>query len=423
MRIILHTGKGGVGKTSVASATGVELARRGYKTLVMSVDPAHSVADSFDLGHRLLAPTGTPIKIRPNLWIQEVDIQQEVGRHWKHVHGYVASLLNISGLNEILAEELAIFPGMEEVSSLMYINQYIREKTFDVILLDCAPTAESLRFISIPNTLQWYMDRLFSDTLFNLERRVAKVMRPLVNTFSPVPMPEDECFAQVKTLYENLRGIDKVLTNPEITTVRLVTTPEKMVLKETQRAFMFFCLYGMTVDAVIVNRLLPEDVQDNFFNGWKSTQERHLNSIGEFFAPVPIWKIPLFNNEILGLRELDRLGKAIYGSRDPALVYYKESPYRFGNVDGVYQLRMKLPFVETEDVDMFKHGDELVVRVGAFKRHIPLPQRMSSLEPKSARVENGDVIITFFSKLEIAEAAGAAALPPVRQREAVQTRK
>ncbi len=417
MRIILHTGKGGVGKTSVASATGVELARRGYKTLVMSVDPAHSVADSFDLGRRLMAPAGHPTKIRSNLWIQEVDIQEEVGRHWKHVHGYVASLLNISGLNEILAEELAIFPGMEEVSSLMYINQYMRDETFDVILLDCAPTAESLRFISIPNTLQWYMDRIFSDTLFKVERGVAKVMRPLVNAFSPVPLPEDECFTQIKTLYENLRGIDKVLANPDITTVRLVTTPEKMVLKETQRAFMFFCLYGMTVDAVIVNRLLPQDVQDDFFTGWKTTQERHLNSIGEFFAPVPIWKVPLFNNEILGLRELDRLGKALYGSRDPALVYYRESPYRFSNVNGEFQLRMKLPFVDSEDVDMFKHGDELIVRVGGFKRHITLPQRMSNLEPEKAKVVDGDVIITF--RKVVVEAS--APVPPFRQ--AAQTRK
>src|SRR5258706_800248 len=357
MRIILHTGKGGVGKISVVSSTGVDLARGGYKPLVMSVDPAHSVADSFDLGRRLLAPAGAPTKIRPNLWIQEVDIQEEVQRHWKHVHGYVASLLNISGLNEILAEELAIFPGMEEVSSLMYINQYMREDTFDVILLDCGPTAESLRFVSIPSTLQWYMDRIFSETMLSLERKVAKVMRPVINTFSPVPLPEDECFTQIKTLYDNLKGIGTTLTNSEITTVRLVTTPEKVVLKETQRAFMFFSLYGLTVDAVIVNRLLPRDLQDNFFNSWKNTQDRHLASIDEFFAPVPIWRVPLFDNEILGFRELDKLGKSIYGLRDPAQVFYKDSPYRLKQVNRVYQMRMHLAFAESEDVDLFKHGD------------------------------------------------------------------
>ncbi len=401
MRIILHTGKGGVGKTSIASATGVELARRGYKTLVMSVDPAHSVADSFDLGRRLMdLSAGQPTKIRSNLWIQEVDIQKEVQHHWKHVHGYVASLLNISGLNEIIAEELAIFPGMEEVSSLMYINQYIRDETFDVILLDCAPTAESLRFVSIPDTLQWYMDRLFSDTLFTLERRVAKVMRPVINTFSPVPLPEDECFANIKTLYESLKGIDKILSNPKITTVRLVTTPEKVVLKETQRAFTFFCLYGLTVDAVIVNRLFPEDLRDDFFRGWKTTQERHMTSVGEFFSPVPIWRVPLFNNEILGFRELDRLSKSLYGLRDPSAVFYHESPYRFGKADGVYQLRLKLPFIESEDMDLFKHGDELILRIGGFKRHIALPHRMANLEPNGSKIVDGEVIITFHKTSE-----------------------
>jgi arsenite-transporting ATPase len=408
MRIILHTGKGGVGKTSVASATGLELARRGYRTLVMSVDPAHSVADSFDLGRRLLNPAGAPTKIKPNLWIQEVDIQEEVHRHWKHVHGYVASLLNISGLNEILAEELAIFPGMEEVSSLMYINQYIKDRTFDVIVLDCAPTAESLRFVSIPNTLQWYMDRMFSDKIFNLERRVAKVVRPVINTFSPVPLPEDECFANIKNLYENLRGIDKILSNPRITTVRLVTTPEKMVLKETQRAFMFFCLYGLTVDAVVVNRLLPQDLQDNFFSGWKNTQQRNMATIEEFFAPVPIWRLPLFNNEILGFRELDRLGKSLYGLRDPAAVHNQEAPYRFSNNNGVYQLRMKLPFADAEDVEAFKHGDELIVRIGNFRRHLTLPQRMAHLDPNTTSIVQGEVVITF-ARSEAAVVNGRAA--------------
>lgn len=409
MRIILHTGKGGVGKTSIAASSGVELARRGYRTLVMSVDPAHSLADSFDLGRRLMDSAGAPTKIRSNLWIQEVDIQEEVQRHWKHVHGYVASLLNISGLNEILAEELAIFPGMEEVSSLMYINQYMRDDTFDVILLDCAPTAESLRFVSIPSTLQWYMDRIFSETMLSLERKVAKVMRPVINTFSPVPLPEDECFTQIKTLYDNLKGIGTTLTNSEITTVRLVTTPEKVVLKETQRAFMFFSLYGLTVDAVIVNRLLPRDLQDNFFNSWKNTQDRHLASIDEFFAPVPIWRVPLFDNEILGFRELDKLGKSIYGLRDPAQVFYKDSPYRFKQVNGVYQMRMHLPFADSEDVDLFKHGDELIVRVGSFKRSIALPRRMAHFEPNGSHVENGDLVINFLKVGEEAPAGRAVA--------------
>ncbi len=391
MRIILYTGKGGVGKTSISAATGLELARRGYKTLVMSVDPAHSLSDSFDFDKRLMDHSeGRLAKVRNNLWIQEVDIQEEIQRHWKEVYGYVSALLNVSGLSEILAEELAIFPGMEEVSSLMYINQYIREKTFDVILLDCAPTGESLRFVSIPTTLEWYMDKIFA-----VERRVARMVRPMLSTFSSVPLPGDEYFSNIENLYEKLRGIDRVLVDPKITTVRLVTNPEKVVLKETQRAFMYFCLYGMTIDAVVVNRILPREVHDNFFTGWKDLQERYIAGVEEMFAPVPIWKLQLFNNEILGLRELDRLAKTLYGSKDPAAVFFHEAPYQFAKSDGSYQLRMKLPFVDSADVDLFQRFDELIVRVGSFKRHVSLPQRMANRQPSSAKIQGTELVITF----------------------------
>jgi len=391
MRIILYTGKGGVGKTSISAATGLELARRGYKTLVMSVDPAHSLSDSFDFDKRLMDHSaGRLAKVRNNLWIQEVDIQEEIQRHWKEVYGYLSALLNVSGLNEILAEELAIFPGMEEVSSLMYINQYVREKTFDIILLDCAPTGESLRFISLPTSLEWYMDKIFS-----VERRVARMVRPMLSTFSSVPLPGDEYFSNIESLYEKLRGIDRVLVDPKITTVRLVTNPEKVVLKETQRAFMYFCLYGMTIDAVVVNRILPREIRDSFFNDWKGLQERYIADVGEMFAPVPIWKLQLFSSEILGMRELDRLAKALYGSKDPAGIYYHEAPYRFAKVDGTYQLYLKLPFVESADVDLFQRVDELIVRVGSYKRHISLPQRMANQRPAQAKIHGTELVITF----------------------------
>ncbi len=391
MRIILYTGKGGVGKTSVSAATGLELARRGYKTLVMSVDPAHSLSDSFDLDKRLMDNSeGRLAKVRANLWIQEVDIQEEIQRHWKEVYGYLSAILNVSGLNEILAEELAIFPGMEEVSSLMYINQYIREKTFDVILLDCAPTGESLRFVSIPTTLEWYMDKIFS-----MERRVARMVRPMLSSFTSIPLPGDEYFSNIERLYEKLRGIDHVLIDPKITTVRMVTNPEKIVLKETQRAFMYFCLYGMTIDAVVVNRILPREIRDNFFTAWKNLQERYIAGVEEMFAPVPIWKLPLFNSEVLGVRELDRVAKTLYGSKDPAHVYFHETPYQFSKSDGLYQLRLKMPFVDSTDVDLFQRFDELIVSVGSYKRHISLPQRMANRQPSVAKIQGKELVITF----------------------------
>jgi arsenite-transporting ATPase len=331
---------------------------------------------------------GRALSVVKNLWIQEVDVQEEISRHWDAVYGYVAGLLNVSGLEQTLAEELAIFPGMEEVSSLLYVNQYVREKAFDVILLDCAPTGESLRFVSIPTTLEWYMSKIFK-----VERRVAKMVRPMLNTFTSVPLPEESYFENLQDLHRKLEGIDKLMADPKITTVRLVTNPEKMVLKETQRAFTFFCLYGLTVDAVIVNRILPSGLSDGFFNTWRETQERWTQAIEEFFSPVEVWRVPLFQDEVLGTERLRTLSKALFSGRDPAESFYHEAPYRFRKVDGNYQLHLRLPFVSGKDVSLHKNVDELIIRIGPVKRHISLPQRMARLEPLSARVKDGELVV------------------------------
>jgi arsenite-transporting ATPase len=389
MRIVLYTGKGGVGKTSVSAATGLELARRGYNTLVMSVDPAHSLSDAFDLEKRLMDhEAGRLVNVAKNLWIQEVDVQEEIARHWKSVYAYVAALLNLSGLEQTLAEELAIFPGMEEVSSLLYVNQYVREKAFDVMLLDCAPTGESLRFVSIPTTMEWYMSKIFK-----LERRVARMVRPMLRTFTGVPIPQEEYFDNLLALYRKLSGIDKLLADPKVTTVRIVTNPEKVVLKETQRLFTYFCLYGLTVDAVIVNRILPAEIRDDFFNSWKGTQEKWTQSLEEFFAPVPVLRIPLFQDEVLGVERLKQLGKALYKGRDPAERFFDEAPYRFRKVNGDYHLRLRLPFVSSDDIQLYKKMDELIIRVGGVKRFVSLPPRIAHCEPLSARIKEGELVV------------------------------
>jgi arsenite-transporting ATPase len=378
-----------VGKTSISAATGLELARRGYRTLVMSIDPAHSLSDAFDLEKRLMDhEAGKLVNISKNLWIQEVDVQEEISRHWKSVYAYVSALLNVSGLEQTLAEELAIFPGMEEVSSLLYVNQYVREKSFDVMLLDCAPTGESLRFVSIPTTLEWYMSKLFK-----IERRVMKMVRPMLSTVAGVPLPQEEYFQNLESLHRKLAGIDQFLADPKVTTVRLVTNPEKVVLKETQRAFTYFCLFGLTIDAVIVNRILPDKIRDTFFNSWKDTQERWTHSLEEFFAPVPVWRVPLFEDEVLGAERLKQLGRALYGDQDPSKRFFNESPYRFRKVNGKYQLHLKLPFVSSDDINLHKKMDELIIRVGGVKRHVSLPQRMAHCEPLSARVQDGELIV------------------------------
>src|SRR5579863_5036056 len=252
MRILLFSGKGGVGKTSLAAATGLQLSRLGYRTLVMSVDPAHSLADSFDLETSLFhEKTGDPFAIHDTLFIHEVNIQKEIKRHWREISAYVISVLRTTGISGVEAEELAILPGMEELSAMMYVNQFRREQRYDAIVLDCAPTAESLRFVSMPTTLDWYMKHIFP-----FQRGLLRAVRPLANLVSPVELPTDNYFANIAELFGKLDGIPELLEDPRVTSVRLVTNPEKMVLRETQRAFVYFSLHGLTVDGIIVNRVL-----------------------------------------------------------------------------------------------------------------------------------------------------------------------
>src|SRR5437899_218414 len=282
MRILLFSGKGGVGKTSLAAATGLQLSRLGYRTLVMSVDPAHSLADSFDLETSLFdSKTGDPYDIDTRLAIHEVNIQQEIKRHWREISSYVISVLRTTGISEVEAEELAILPGMEELSAMMYVNQFRREQRYDVIVLDCAPTAESMRFVSMPTTLEWYMKHIFP-----FQRGLLKAVRPIAKPFAPFELPTDNYFANIQELFGKLDGIGEMLEDPKITSVRLVTNPERMVLRETQRAFVYFSLHGLTVDGIIVNRVLPSQVTDAFFGEWRVSQGHILEESNSYFAPV-----------------------------------------------------------------------------------------------------------------------------------------
>ncbi len=391
MRIILYTGKGGVGKTSIAAATGLKLADLGYKTIVISLDAAHSLADSFDRERRLMDNSGgKQVQINDHLWIQEVDVHEEIATHWGSVYSYIRSLLNRSGLEEIVAEEIAVFPGMEEICSLLYINQYVRQNAYDVIILDCAPTGESLRFVSIPTTLEWYMNRLFK-----LERNLAKVVRPIIKSIGSIPLPKDDYFQNIQDLFDKLQGIDQVLTDSKVTTVRLVTNPEKIVFKETQRAFMYFCLYGLCIDAVIINRIFPEGVDSDFFGAWKQTQQRYIDEALNYFSDVPIWKVHLFDDEIVGEKGLRRLADSLYADIDPADIFFKERPYQFSKNGEQYQLSMRLPFITKQDIELAKHGDELIVRIGGFKQHLALPRSIAHANPTSAKLVDNRLIITF----------------------------
>nr|HID59827.1 ArsA family ATPase [Desulfobacterales bacterium] len=398
MRIIFFAGKGGVGKTSVASASGIRAAELGYKTIIMSLDSAHSLGDIFDLDRELMDKNrGLPVKVGKRLWIQELDVQEEIQKNWGEVHKYFSLLLNTTGFDEVLAEELAILPGMEEVSSLLHINRYYQRGQYQVIILDCAPTGESLRFISIPTALEWYIKKIF-----NLERTLAKLARPIARHITDIPLPQDEYFEALEKLFKRLQGVDKILTDPGVTTVRLVTNPEKIVLKETQRAFMYFSLYHMCIDGIILNRILPEHISEAFFDDWKVYQKRYARIAEECFSPVPIIPVDLFPGEIVGPERLHKLAQTLYDSRDPTEIFFKEPPYRFYKEEDRYVLELNLPFLTKKDVKLNKVGEELLIRVGGFKRNLILPRQVVGSARIRAKLD-GNCLRIFFEEEEYAE--------------------
>ena len=390
-RIIIFSGKGGVGKTTVAASTALMCSSRGLDTVLISIDIAHSLSDAFQLDSDLHDHNrGEPLKICEHLWMQEVDIQEELDRHWKEVSNYLAALLGSSGMTEVLASELAIIPGMEDVISLLYINQYFIQRTYDVIIVDCPPTGESLRFIGMPSTLEWYINKVFK-----WQRNLFKVVRPIAKKLVDAPIPEDAYFGSLHDLFLKLEGVDKILLNREITSVRLVTNAEKMVVRETQRAFMYFCLYGLVVDTIIVNRLFPVTLEDGYFKDWLMSQKKSLDQIQEIFSPIPIRTINILKEEVVGLDKLAEMGRLIYGERDPSEILHQETLYEIVEDSNFYVMNMKLPFVKKDYIDLFKEKEDLVVRIGSFKRHVFLPRALLNRKPTQAKLENNVLSIKF----------------------------
>jgi arsenite-transporting ATPase len=391
MRMMLYAGKGGVGKTCVAGATGTITARTGLKTLVMSLDPAHSLSDAFDLDRSLMDKNrGQPIQAGDNLWVQELDVHEEINNYWSEVHSYISLLLNTSGIDDILAEELAVLPGMEELSALLYINKYVKDQLYDVIVLDCAPTAESIRFISMPTALEWYMKKVF-----RLERKIFGYVRPVARRMVDIPLPEDEYFANIESLYVRLKGVDQLLTDPETTSVRLVTNPEKMVLRETQRAFMFFSLHQTSIDAIIVNRVFPSGLEEGYLKVWGNNQQKYLDLAETYFNPLPIFKAPLYDSEILGYEKLLEFGENLYQGQDPTQIFFKHKPYQFLKKDEQNSIKLHLPFITKKEIDLIKIGDELIIKIGNFKKNIVLPRAYAVLEPRKALLEEDYLLIEF----------------------------
>ena len=398
MRILLFTGKGGVGKTTVAAATALRAASLGHRTLVMSTDPAHSLADSFDL-----ELGAEPREVAENLWAEQIDSQARLEANWREIQDYVVNLLNWGGVSAVEAEELSVIPGLDELFSLIDINRYHEQGRYDLLIVDCAPTAETLRLLSLPDALSWYIDRLFPSS-----RRIATVARPLLGRFGNLPpIASDAVFNAVERLYRNLERVRTLLAEPETSTVRLVVNPEKMVVAEARRTYTYLSLFGYRVDAVVVNRLLPDDVTDPYFGKWKEIQADHFRTITESFSPLPILRCRLFDTEMIGLDRLNEVADTVYGERDPAAVLARTKPMRVTkDKGGGFALRLDLPFTDRGELDVLRKGDELFVKVGAYKRNVLLPQALHSLDVTAATLRAGSLVVHFATPVTTRAAHG-----------------
>ncbi len=398
MRILLFTGKGGVGKTTIAAATAVRAARAGNRTLVMSTDPAHSLADSFDI--RL---TSRSEEIAPNLWAEQVDAQERLEANWRDIQEFVISFLNWAGVDTIEAEELSVIPGLDEIFSLTDVKRHVDSGRFDLLVVDCAPTAETLRLLSLPEVMNWYIERIFP-----VERRVVKTIRPLLSRLTSMPIADDRIFAAVERLHRNLDGVRQLLTNELMSSVRLVVNPEKMVIAEARRTYTYLSLFGYRVDAVIVNRIIPPEVEDPYFGKWKDIQAEHMQTVRESFEPVPILSARLFDREMVGIELLTEMGREVYGDHEPTEMLYHDEPMRVRKRGGSYVLSLRLPFVDRSDLEVFRKADELYIRVGSYKRNLALPQTLQRLDVKEANFVD-DRLEVRFSRERVEPEAGAGA--------------
>ena len=389
MRVILMTGKGGVGKTSVAAATGLRCAELGHKTLVLSTDPAHSLADSFDMemGH-------DPIQVRPNLWGAELDALMELEGNWGAVKRYITQVLQARGLDGVQAEELAILPGMDEIFGLVRMKRHYDEGEYDVLIIDSAPTGTALRLLSIPEVGGWYMRRFYKP-LQGMSVALRPLVEPLFRPIAGFSLPDKEVMDAPYEFYEQIEELEKVLTDNTKTSVRLVTNPEKMVIKESLRAHAYLSLYSVATDLVVANRIIPETVTDPFFKRWKENQHIYKQEIYDNFHPLPVKEVPLYSEEMCGLEALERLKETLFADEDPTQVYYQENTIRVVNNDGMYSLELYLPGIAKDKIQLNKTGDELNVRIGNHRRNLVLPQALAALKPAGAKMEEDYLKIRF----------------------------
>jgi arsenite-transporting ATPase len=392
-RILLYTGKGGVGKTSVAAASALLTAERGQRTIVLSTDIAHSLADAYEV------PLGPePREIVPNLWGQEPDVYYNIARYWRTIQTYVTQLFSWHGLDEVMAEEMTVLPGMDELGNLLWIADHVESGKYDTIVVDAAPTGETLRLLSLPEASRWWVERIAP-----IGRRVSRLGGPVLQRVVGLPMPKEEVFRAAERLLGRLDSVHRLLADPELTSVRIVLALESLSIAEAYRSFTYFHLFGYPTDLVVANRVFPPDV-DGYFARLRETQQAHLPRVEQEFGPVPVRTIPFFDREMVGIDRLREVGHALFDGGDPSAVHYRGRPYQVvGSVWG-WLLKVELPFVSREQVDLSRHGDELVLHAAGWRRTLVLPRALVGARTRSARMVGGTLNIEFDARTPVAPA-------------------
>lgn len=385
MRIILYTGKGGVGKTSVAAATAIKSAQEGKRTLVLSADPAHSLGDALDI-----QLDSEPKEILKHMWAQEISSLYEMEKGWKKVQDYLTSLFTAKAVKDITTEELTIFPGMEDLLSLLRILDYYKNKSYDVIIVDCAPTGETLKLLSFPDMFRWWMEKLFP-----LKRKAIKVMGPVAQPLLGIPMPDDSVMGEIENLYGKLDEMRNILTDKAVTSIRIVVNPEKMVIKEAQRSFTYLNIYDFNVDAIVANRVITNDIRDGYLETWKEIHKKHLKTIEESFSPIPIYIAPLFDKETVGTEMLTKMGNMIFKGEDSTDLKYNNRIQEIEKKGNEYIYSLYIPFVDKRELTLNQKGDEVIIKAGNVKRNIILPRVLMNLSIKGAKFEDEKLKLRF----------------------------
>lgn len=384
MRILLFTGKGGVGKSTIAAGTAALSAASGQRTLVLSTDPAHSLADAFG------APVGAePTEVDELLFVQQVDAQLRFEQSWADIQKYLISVLDVVGVDRVAAEELTVLPGAEEVLALLELRLHATSGAWDVIVVDCAPTAETLRLLALPEALGWYMERVFP-----MQQRVMKALKPVLTKAAGVPMPGGSVFEAVERLHAELDEVQALLSGPAAS-VRIVLTPESVVLAEARRSYTTLSLFGYRVDGVVANRVFPSQGADDWRAGWVLAQDAVLEQVAQSFAGLPVWRSQYRPSEPVGVEALRTLAAEVYDGADPLAATGGHGPFRVVRTDEGAVLHLALPNVSRAEVDLSRNGDELVVTVGSYRRLLTLPSGLARHRVAGARVEQGELRVRF----------------------------